>query len=51
MEVVGTCTKAGLDQAVEIIKESNSLIALGESSDICYSITQEQAFQANLGLA
>lgn len=39
MEIVGTCTEAGLDQASEMIKESNSVITPGESSDIC-SITQ-----------
>lgn len=35
MEIVGNCTEAGLDQAIEMIKESNSIITLGESSDIC----------------
>lgn len=40
IEFVGTCIEAGLDQAMEMIKESNSIITLGESSDICCSITQ-----------
>lgn len=38
-KVVGICSEAGLDQAIEMIKESNSIITPGESSDIC-SITQ-----------
>ena len=50
MEIVGTCTEAGLDQAIEMIKESNSIITPGESSDTC-SITQQQALQSTPGLA
>lgn len=39
MEAVGSCTEAGLDQTIEVIKESDSGITLGENSDsdICCS--------------
>lgn len=37
MKIVGTCTDAGLDRVIEEIKESDSIVTLGESSDICCS--------------
>lgn len=41
MEIVGTQTEIGLDQAIGMIKELNSIfISPDESSDTCYSVIQ-----------
>lgn len=48
VEIVGTCTEAGLDQVFEEIKESDSIITLGESSDICCSNYSTAGFPSYL---
>lgn len=48
MEIVGTCTESGLDQAIEEIKESDSITTLGESSDICFSNYSTAGFPSYL---
>lgn len=48
MKIVASCTEAGLDQVIEEIKESHSIITLGESSYICCSNYSTAGFPSHL---